>query len=160
MRSALVLALVTAAACGGAPARPRPVGPPLEASLAALDGGALRLSELRGQVVVVHLFATWSVAADLERDALIAADARPDVTVIGLAFDPEGYPLVAPWRAATGVPYLIALADDPTRTGRGPFGRIQQIPTTIVLDRAGRISDRLDRQLAPTELAAAIARAE
>lgn len=156
----LALALAAAAACGGAPAPARPLGPPLEAALAALDGGALRLSELRGQVVVVHVFTTWSVAAELERDALVAADARPDVTVIGLAFDPEGYPMIAPWRAATAVPYLIAVADDATRAGRGPFGRVTQIPTTIVLDRAGRVSDRLDHQLSPAQLAAAIARAE
>ncbi|MBK9030547.1 MAG: hypothetical protein IPL61_04275 [Myxococcales bacterium] len=161
MRPAAVAALALAlAGCGGAPAPARPLGPPLDARLAALDGGELGLAELRGQIVVIHVFTTWSLAADLERDALAAADARPDVTVIGLALDPEGYPLVAPWRAATAVPYLIALGDDATRAGGGPLGRITQVPMTIVLDRAGRVTDRLDHQLSPAELDAAIARAQ
>lgn len=158
VRAALGLALVLGA-CGGAPPVAAPRGPALDATWPALDGGEVRLSELRGQVVVIHVFTTWSLAADLERDALIAADRADDVTVVGLAFDPEGYALVSPWRNATAVPYLIALVDAPTRAGTGALGRIVQIPTTVVLDAAGRVTARLEHQVEPAELDAAIARA-
>ena len=73
--------------------------------------------------------------------------------------DPEGYAMVAPWRKGAGARYLIALADEPTRAGDGPLGRIREVPTTIVLDGAGRVAARFDRQLAPGELDAAIAAA-
>ena len=162
MRALLAIGLGLAlalAACGGPPSAATPRGPAIDAAWPALDGGDIRLSELRGQIVVIHVFTTWSLAADLERDALIEADRADDVTVIGLAFDPEGYPLVSPWRNATAVPYLIVLADDPTRTGASALGRIVQIPTTVVLDAAGRVTARLEHQVAPAELDAAIARA-
>lgn len=162
MSGRAALALVAALAgvgCGGRAPAPVAPGPVLDAAWPALDGGEVRLAELRGQIVVLHLFTTWSAAADLENDALAAADARPDVTVVGLALDPDGYTVVAPWRRGADVHFLIALADDATRAGVGPLGRIAQIPTTIVLDRSGRITARAERQLAPAELDAAIARA-
>ncbi|MBP9858343.1 MAG: hypothetical protein KBD62_10280, partial [Kofleriaceae bacterium] len=73
--------------------------------------------------------------------------------------DPEGYPLVAPWRTASDVTYLIALADPPTRAGAGPLGAIAAVPTTIVLDRAGREIARLTGQLDDTTLGRAVDRA-
>ena len=158
MRRGLAVVLAVAG-CAGHPPPPAVPGPVLDATWAALDGGEVRLAELRGQIVVLHLFTTWSAAADLENDALARVDARPDVTVIGLALDPDGYTVVAPWRRGAGVAFLIALADDATRAGAGPLGRVAQIPTTIVLDRSGRVAVRADRQLAPAELDAAIARA-
>jgi cytochrome c biogenesis protein CcmG/thiol:disulfide interchange protein DsbE len=158
-RAAIALAVTLALGCGGRAPAPVAPGPVLDAAWPALDGGEVRLAELRGQIVVLHVFTTWSAAADLENDALTAADARPDVTVIGLARDPDGYTVVAPWRRGADVHFLIALADDATRAGAGPLGRIAQIPTTLVLDRSGRIVARAERQLAPPELDAAIARA-
>lgn len=165
-RLALGLAAAVAvalAACGG-PAAPKPVAPApaapaLDAAWPALDGGTVELAELRGKIVVLHVFTVWSLSAQLELEALDAADARPDVVVIGLALDPEGYVVVAPWRKGSGARHLIALADDATRTGAGPLGRLPGVPITIVLDRAGRVSERFDRQLEPAELTAAVERA-
>lgn len=157
MRAALLL--IALAGCGHpAPARP-PVGPPLALAWPALDGGTIELASFRGQVVVIQAFSTWSLTDPLAIDALGVTDARPDVIVIGLALDAEGFVLVAPWRKGSDVHYLIALADQPTRAGTGPLGRIREVPTTIVLDRAGRVSARFDRQVVPAELDAAIARA-
>lgn len=159
---ARAFAIAALAACGGhaAPAAPvAPAGPPLAASWPALDGGTVELAAFRGEVVVIHAFSTWSLAAQLEVEALDAADARDAVVVIGLALDAEGRALVTPWRKGANARYLIALADDDTRTGAGPLGRIREVPTTFVLDRQGRVRERFDRQLAPAELDAAIARA-
>jgi len=161
-------ALVSAAALTGCPhRRPAPPGshqpgqpaaPPLELTLAALDGGQLALSELRGKIVVIHVFTTWSLAAQAEVDALGAADLAEDVTVIGLALDREGYPLVAPWRSGSEVRYLVTLADDAIRDGTSPLGKLATVPTTIVLDVTGRVHDRIERALAPGELAEVIDR--
>lgn len=156
--TALVCVGALAVACGAAP-RPRPLGPPVIATWPALDGGEVAVAALRGQIVVINVFATWSPATALELPVLAAADAAPDVTVIGLALDPEGYPLVAPWRTASDVTYLIALADEPTRAGAGALGAIAAVPTTIVLDRAGREIARLTGQLDDTSLDRAVDRA-
>ncbi|HVK72018.1 MAG TPA: TlpA disulfide reductase family protein [Kofleriaceae bacterium] len=161
------LAACVLLACGGRPgggaATPPGVvgatGAPIAMVLPALDGGSLDLASLRGQIVVLHVFTTWSLAAQAEVDALRAADQRPDVTVVGVALDPEGHLLVAPWRNASEVRYLIGLADDAVRAGKSPLGPLPSVPTTIVLDRAGRIHGRADRQLTPAELDAMIAAA-
>jgi hypothetical protein len=171
MRSlACALACALAVACGGggggagggttpAGGRPTAGGPPLELTLPAVDGGDLVLASYRGKIVVLHVFTTWSLAAQAEVEALSAADAAEDVVVIGIALDAEGRMLVAPWRSGAGVRYLVALADDATRAGQGPLGALPAVPITIVIDRAGRLAGRADRQLAAGELDAMIAAA-
>lgn len=167
---ALVVAIVLAAACGGKGSPPsgswgpsgRSTGagaPPIELVLPALDGGELSLAAYRGKVVVLHVFSTWSLAAQAEVEALSTADAAEDVVVIGIALDTEGRPLVAPWRNGSDVRYLVALADDPTRAGQSALGALSAIPITIVLDRAGRLAVRADRQLTSGELERMIATA-
>lgn len=157
--AALIAIALAAGAChGGRPATPR--SPPIALALPALDGGELQLTELRGQVVVVHVFTTWSVAAQLDVDQMMAADDAPDVVVVGVALDPDGRPLVAPWRAAGEVRYLVVLADDDVRAGKSALGPLPEVPTTFVLDRLGRITARVERQLRPGELAKLVASAK
>jgi hypothetical protein len=153
-RAALGLALALSA-CGGAPR----LGPPVAMTVSALDGGELDLARHRGDVVVLHLFTTWSLAAQADVVALDRMVDRTGVVVIGLALDEEGYQLVAPWRTASQVRYQVALASDAVRAGSSPLGTIVVIPTTIVLDRAGRPVARVERQLASGELDALVARA-
>jgi cytochrome c biogenesis protein CcmG/thiol:disulfide interchange protein DsbE len=163
----LVLAIALAGACGGtrgdsatpASGAVDPGAPPIALTLPALDGGELSIASYRGKVVVMHVFTTWSLAAQAEVEALSAADAAEDVVVVGIALDPEGRMLVAPWRSGAGVRYLVALADPATLAGQGPLGALPAVPITIVLDRAGRIAARADRQLAPGELDAMISSA-
>ncbi len=161
VRTALVASVVGAGllvGCGGAhPARPRSA--PVAMTVPALDGGELDLASLRGKVVVIHAFTTWSVAAQLDVEQRGAAGAADDVVVVGLALDADGRVLVAPWRAAGDVTYLVALADDAIRAGRSVLGPLPEVPTTFVLDGEGRIVTRVERQLGPGELARLIAAA-
>ncbi len=150
--------LALAPACGG-PQAARPRSAPVALSLPALDGGQLELATLRGQVVVLHVFTTWSMAAQLDVEQLALADGAPDVAVVGIALDPDGRMLVAPWRAAGEVRYLIVLADDAVRAGRGALGPLPEVPTTFVLDDEGRITARVDGQLRASALARLIAAA-
>lgn len=160
-RAAMLVAL---AACGGGGARTDGVtvpadtrGPGMTLTLAALDGGELDLATLRGKLVVLHVFTTWSLAAQAELDALATADAADDVVVVGIALDEEGRALVAPWRNGADVRYLITLADDAVREGSSPLGPLTVVPTTFVLDDAGRVRARAERALAPGELDALLA---
>jgi hypothetical protein len=73
--------------------------------------------------------------------------------VIGVALDLEGYQVVAPWRRALGVHYLVALGDDQLRAGGSALGPVPSVPITFVLDRKGRIVTRIDRELTKGELA-------
>ena len=157
----MVIALAVAG-CGG-PARARTPAPVVGTNvsglmLQALDGGDIALGKLRGKVVVVHLFTTWSVASqvDVEKLSALHDQGKSDVAVLGVALDPDGYRLAAPWRAAMKPTYQIALATDALRSGRSVLGRIRQVPTTLVVDRSGRVRSRIERQLADGELARAV----
>lgn len=158
MRSVVLVlgvALVLVSGCGGRDV-PKPRGAPVSLVLPALDGGEIDVAAYRGQIVVLHVFASWSMHATGDVEQLAEADHRDDVIVIGVATDPEGRTVVAPWRRALSVHYLVGLADDRVRAGQSALGDVSAIPLTIVLDARGRIARRIDRQLAAGELAAVI----
>jgi hypothetical protein len=150
-----VLALGALIACGH-PATPAGPRMPIGLLLPAVDGGEIDVVAHRGKVVVLHVFTTWSLGATADVTQLTVADQRDDTVVIGIALDLEGYALISPWRRALSVTYLIAVADDHFRAGGSALGTVNAVPLTIVLDREGRIAQRIDRQLAPGELARVI----
>jgi peroxiredoxin len=151
-RAGSLMIAVVLGACG--PARPTPAGPRLDLRLAALDGGELSLGSLRGRTVVLHLFETGTAAAipDSEQLAQLAAAEPRRCEVIGVALDHSGYQVVAPWRNALHLRYVIALASDELRAGDGPLGPIRVLPTTVVIDPDGRVAARIERPLRPGEL--------
>jgi hypothetical protein len=140
---------VVLGACGGGL---RALGPPVALTVTALDGGDLDIARYRGQVVVLHVFTTWSLAAQADTGSLDPLVDRDGVVVVGIALDAEGYLLVAPWRTASKVRYQVALASAAIRDGQSALGAIAVVPTTIVLDRAGRPIARIERQLAAGEI--------
>lgn len=159
LRAAGVIAAL-AIGCGPAEKPPAaPLSPPLSLTLPALDGGTIDLAAYRGEVILLHAFATWSPAA--LHDARVLADvaaAHPDdVRVIAIAMDTAGYRMVSAWRNAADVRYLIGLATDAIRGGQTALGDIRQIPITFVIDRRGRIVERLDGAIDPEALNTAVA---
>lgn len=157
MTRAAALALLLLPACAAAAPAPRAPTQPVSLVLPALDGGTINVARYRGRVVVLHFFATWDTVSNMDVDQL-RADAG-DAEVIGVALDVDGRVLVAPWRDAMGVRYLIGLATPAVRAGQTVLGRIDKVPTTIVLDRRGVEIARVERGLAPGELSKLIARA-
>lgn len=104
---------------------------------------------------MLHLFTTWSLTAQGDLVQLIAADERhrDALVVVGIALDPDGANLVAPWQRANRIAYPIALADEAVRSGRSALGRIVEVPTTVILRSDGRVAHWLPRPLADGELA-------
>lgn len=149
VQKALIAPLAVALALAGCPRRSSttPTGPQKGAwvsfTLPALDGGEIDLAAHRGEVIVLHLFTTWAVAAQVDVPELRRTRdqfARGAVTVIGVGLDPDGYALVAPWRDAMGIDYLVALATPELLQGETVLGNVMSVvPSTYVLDRAGRL---------------------
>lgn len=126
-----------------------------------LDGTWQTIGSQRGQVVVLHIFTTWSDPSLVEVPRLATlARAQPDaLEVIGLSLDVE--PAAAEVFASTfDVPYTVGRVADPAAfTGpQGPLGPIGVIPTSVVLDRAGRIAARADGTWGPGVLEAVVER--
>jgi peroxiredoxin len=149
----LVALLALGLACGGAPRKP-PVRA-LALQIEAVDGGSIDVRAYRGRPVVIHLFTTWSLAA--QRDVLQLVEGARQygdlVEIIGIALDPDGYRLVAPWRTANKIPYLVGLGSAELIAGRSALGKVTEVPATFILDPDGAIAHRIARPLAPGELA-------
>jgi hypothetical protein len=139
----LVVAVVAAVAIGCGPAaRPRPAGPPIGLVLPATDGSQIDLAKLRGRLVVVHVFASWSLAAQADVIQLDAVYAEGATAVIGVGVDLDGAVVLRPWQRGSGARYPVAVADDGVRAGKSALGPIDRVPVTLVLDRAGAVVRR------------------
>jgi len=104
--------------------------------LKAMDGRNLRMSEFRGQVVLVNFWARWAGDSRQEMPALDRINttySRAGLVVLGVSVDEElgrarefagamkvSYPIMFDTGAAIGRDYLL-----------------QKMPMTILVDRAG-----------------------
>jgi hypothetical protein len=154
---ALGLALALLAACGGTPARPAPTpggGFPVELDLAFPDGTFLALGDLRGRTVLLFVLTTFdSVSQASIRPLRCLVEARPDITVIGLAAEPSARQLVGPYADVLDPPFEIAFdPEDLVRTGESALGAIDVVPTFIVVDPRGFIARRYAGYLGCTGL--------
>ena len=152
-QSGVALFLACATSCASPPARsPGPGAAGLQVE--AVDGGVINTARYRGKPVVIHLFTTWSLAAqsDVAELQAVHKELGDQVVIIGVALDPDGYRLVAPWRRANALSYFIALASPELMAGHTFLGRITEVPTTVILGRDGRVAYRLSRPLGQGEL--------
>lgn len=119
-----------------------------------MDGGVIDVAAHRGRPVVLHLFTTWSLGAQQDVPQLVEAARQYGdlIQIIGIGLDPDGHVLLAPWRRANQIPYLVGAGTADLIAGRSPLGRIVEVPTTIVLDAGGGVAHRIARPLAPGEL--------
>ena len=109
-------------------------------ALPQLGGGEWRLADHRGQVVLINYWATWCQPCREELPGLmqVARDSGPQgLAVVGVSLD-EGQD--APARVQQfvqqfRVPYPVAFPPPETRHGPVDIG----IPTTVLIDRQGRI---------------------
>ena len=152
MRAAVVAALLVGLGCGGAPGG-RLATPPLRLELPTADGAEIDLDRLRGRIVVVHVFATWSLAAQSDVTQLNAVASRNAVAVVGVAVDLTGSFVVPPWVRGSGARYPVALASEDVRAGRSGIGAVDRVPMTLILDRRGVIARRHVGPLPAGELA-------
>jgi peroxiredoxin len=143
---AAAVALATGA-CGGAVETPRPAGGALvpAVALSTLAGEHTEVARLAdGRVALVTLWATWCEACGKEMDALNRLDAKTaagrDAVVIGVDVGEEP-DAVAAFAKRRGLRYAqlvdrdFAFAD--------ALGQ-RRVPTTLVVDRHGRIVFRGD----------------
>jgi peroxiredoxin len=155
-RDALVLFLVAAALVWLGRARRAPLGPPPLALAAApasrapappfelprVDGAAFASAiDGRGRVLVVNFWATWCAPCRDELPALAAlhaALAAEGALVVAVSVDARSE-AAARFAAARALPFpVLADPDEAVARRYGAFA----YPTTVVVDRAGRVALR------------------
>jgi peroxiredoxin len=112
--------------------------PAPEFALQKLDGGEVRLSELRGKRVLVHFWATWCGVCKLEPGALNAVHAGlgPDEVLLSVVANPEDEAEVRAFVASHGIRYPVLFADG--RVLRDY--RVDAFPTNYFVRPDGTIS--------------------
>src|SRR5262249_41522447 len=106
-----------------------------------LDGSPFRLRDLRGRVVLLNFWATWCIPCRSEIPSLSAMQKDLDakgLSVIGVSYD-DTADLIQEFQKDIPQSYQIVL-------GGGEGGRelpASPLPTTYIIDRQGRIRDKL-----------------
>ncbi len=115
---------------------PRPA-PDFEAP--TLDGAPFRLSAHRGSVILLNFWATWCPPCRTEIPDLVALQRElgdRGLLVIGVSTDEGGAEVVAPFAENFQINYPVVLDDGSVSEA---YGGIWALPTTVIIDRAGRI---------------------
>ncbi len=117
-----------------------------------LDGETIRLSQLRGQYVLLNFFATWCVPCIREHDDLIRfqnlhAEAN-DATVLAVVFDDDADD-VRRFFAERGGDWPV-IADDRGKVSLD-FG-VRGPPTSVLIDRNGVVISRIIGEVDATRL--------
>jgi len=123
-----------------------------------LDGTRIASDSLAGKVVLVNFWATWCPPCRLEMPGIdrVWRDRRDaGFVVIGIATDETGEAGVRAFVAGRGVTYPIAMA---TPAVVRAFGGYRGLPTSILIDRAGRIRYRITGFYVEPALRAAVSR--
>lgn len=107
------------------------------------DGSRHTLAELKGKVVLVDVWATWCPPCrrSLPEVAELQRKGGTEFVVLALSVDKGGWQDVKPYLAQNPELGLRAGIPDGSR-GLDAFGSIRGIPTTLVIDRQGRIRTR------------------
>ena len=129
-----------------APPAPSPPSDPIPApdfELPTGTGEPFRLSEHRGEVVVLNLWATWCPPCRHEiPDFIELQEALGDrgLTVVGVSLDEAGWEAVRPFADEMAITYPLVVDDG---TVDRLYGPTVSLPTTFVIDRDGNVAHYL-----------------
>jgi len=108
-------------------------------ALPDLNGNIYRLSDLRGKVVFLNLWATWCPPCRDEMPAMEALYRRlkqRDFIVLAVSQDQDGAAVVAPFVKQYGLTFPVLL--DPQAHASSRYG-VTGYPETFVIDRDGNV---------------------
>lgn len=137
--------LLALAGCRSAPEAPPLDDAAFQRELLALQpiGPAAELARtLPGNVVLVSFFATWCFpcVAELPTLQALQRDYGPQgFRMVGVGMDLEGAKVLEPFAYSMELNYPVLLADERIREGKSVFGPIRALPTTVLMDREGRV---------------------
>jgi cytochrome c biogenesis protein CcmG/thiol:disulfide interchange protein DsbE len=104
-----------------------------------MDGEPFTLSEHRGKVVVLNIWATWCPPCRKEIPDFIEIQKKmrdDGVLFVGVSVDREGWEVVKPFAKKYGINYQLVVDDGTINQKYGPF---RGIPTTFIINKKGKV---------------------
>jgi len=116
---------------------------PMGFTISSLDGQKLRLGSLQGKVVILDFWATWCnpcrVQHPMYDEVKERFKGREDVVLLSIATD-EDHSIVAPFLDQQNWSKSRVYFED----GLQKLLQVNDIPTTIVFDKQGRVASRMN----------------
>ena len=105
------------------------------------DGAQYTANDVLGRTTIVLFLTTYDAAAQIAANRLdqcLHSLARR-TNAIGVAMEPPDHAvLVSTFHDTLRLSYPVLMPDPGTLAGQGPFGKIEAVPTWVVLDASGR----------------------
>ena len=140
MRSGRILAsaLLLALLAGPAATATGPTAAAPDFALPAREGGELRLSDLKGQVVMINFWATWCGPCRQEMPLLEQIHSKYEplgFTMLGVNVEPDSAAAQA-W--LKNIPVSFPILFDRKSEVSSSFG-VEAMPSSVLIDREGRV---------------------
>jgi peroxiredoxin len=114
--------------------------PAADFTLRDANGSAVKLSDYRGKVVLLNFWATWCGPCTLEIPWFEEFERdykTKGLAVVGVSMDEDGWKAIKPYMEAHKMNYRVLLGDDSVSQ---LYGGVESLPTTFIIDRAGRVA--------------------
>ena len=111
--------------------------------LKSLDGKQVRLSDFRGKAVLLNFWATWCAPCKIEMPWFVDLQkqyAQQGLQVIGVAMDDSGEETIAKFAKQMGVNYPVLVGKEAVGDA---YGGVEFLPTTFIIDRQGKVVERV-----------------
>ena len=111
--------------------------------LKSLDGKQVRLSDFRGKAVLLNFWATWCAPCKIEMPWFVDLQkqyASQGLQVIGVAMDDSGQDTIAKFAKELGVNYPVLIGKESVGDA---YGGVEFLPTTFIIDRQGKVVNRV-----------------
>ncbi len=110
----------------------------LELTLATPTGELLFVGDMRGQPVLLYIFATFDMASQANLSPLNAlAEAHPELRVVGVAVQPDARMLLDAWVHALNPSFEAAFDPDDAIAGAETVLGLVTVPTLVLLNADG-----------------------
>lgn len=108
-----------------------------------LDGRRVRLSDLRGKVVLLNIWATWCAPCVEEMPSMEKLHQElqgEDFKILAVSIDTSGAEAVAPFMKKHNLNFTVLL--DAKETIKGPY-QTTGVPESFIIDREGIIVEKV-----------------
>jgi thiol-disulfide isomerase/thioredoxin len=112
-------------------------------TLESLEGGSMRLSDLRGKAVLLNFWATWCGPCKVEMPWFVELQneyGAQGLQVVGVAMDDSSKDDIAKFAKEMGVNYPVLIGKEAVGDA---YGGVPALPETFFIGRDGKIVDKI-----------------